>query len=633
MTDITDPGAPRLLSPPAPRTLPRHARLHALHDLGYTLTPGHRYAVRVAASLAAHTGEQLAAPWMSVFDVGLPSPVAGLGTSGEMVVWEGANGPRVPVLSRSLLDVRTWTTAVAPPRLIEPPSPVRNRAPVVTAVPAPVDGSEQETLVDLSPALPPQGKGFVQLWVEHGREAPNTAGGVVVRPRPFTTSTLVQVTNIGLSVRGSGIALAILATRLDTGVPIPDAAITVLDSGHEVLWRGRTGVDGLAIARRADSARSDRTAAVVLAEKDGDASFVRTGYGWPQPRDSALAGVVMSDRGVYRPGETVEVKAWLALATPRGIEPVPAGTAVTLTWSSDGTKVRELAATVTAAGGAAWTLAVPPDAKVDGYQSLSVARTGVEHDGVEGTFAIKAVRPVEFTVTLGAELSAALDPPIVEARVQARDLSGIALAEAPVAWTVARATPRVLPARLLEDRAFSYAASDDETEEAIGEGRTPAPAAPDTSVLSLDRASYRPGDRARLTITSPVPDATALLTLERGSVLDARVVLLSGTTATVDLPVGDSAVAGLQAAVTLVHGRRSPCCDASRNDPGRPAAISAAIDVVLTRPRRSSQSPSRHRGTRDRVAAPRCGSESRTRRNDPCRARSPCGRWTRGCSR
>ena len=356
---------------------------------------------------------------------------------------------------------------MAPPRLIEPPSPVRNRAPVVTAVPAPVDGSEQETLVDLSPALPPQGNGFVQLWVEPGREAPNTAGGVVVRPRSFTTSTLVQVTNIGLSVRGSGIALAILATRLDTGVPIPDAAITVLDSGHEVLWRGRTGVDGLAIARRADSARSDWTAAVVLAEKDGDASFVRTGYGWPQPRDSALAGVVMSDRGVYRPGETVEVKAWLRSRRLAGSSRVPAGTAVTLTWSSDGTKVRELAATVTAAGGAAWTLAVPPDTKVDGYQSLSVARTGVEHDGVEGTFAIKAVRPVEFTVTLDAELSASLDPPIVEARVQAHDLSGIALAEAPVAWTVARATPSVLPARLLEDRAFSYAASDDETEEAI----------------------------------------------------------------------------------------------------------------------------------------------------------------------
>ena len=109
--------------------------------------------------------------------------VAGLGTTGEMAVWEGANGPRVPVLSRSLLDVRTWATAVAPPRLIEPPSPVRSRAPVVTTVPAPVDGSEQETLVDLSPALSPQGTGFVQLWVEPGREAPNTAGGVVVRPR------------------------------------------------------------------------------------------------------------------------------------------------------------------------------------------------------------------------------------------------------------------------------------------------------------------------------------------------------------------------------------------------------------------------------------------------------------------
>ena len=94
---------------------------------------------------------------------------------------------------------------------------------------------------------------------------------------------------------------------------------------------------------------------------------------------------------------------------------------------------------------------------------------------------IKAVRPVEFRVTLDAELSAQLDRRSIEARVQARDLSGIALAEAPAVWTVARATSSVLPARLLEDAAFSYAASDDETEEAIEDD--------DEWPFPLDRAS------------------------------------------------------------------------------------------------------------------------------------------------
>jgi alpha-2-macroglobulin len=745
VTDITDPGAPRLLSPAASGGGSRYASVHTLRDLGYALVPGRRYAARVEASLTAHTGEVLGAPWMGVFDVGLPLSTAGLGTTDSMAVWEGANGPRVPVLTRSLLDVRTWATAVKSPRLIAAPTPVRSRAPVVTAVPTPVDGSEQETLVDISPALSPQGTGFVQLWVESGREAPNTAGGVVVRPQSFQTASLVQVTNIGLSVRGSTGALAILATRLDTGAPIPDAAITVFDDVHEVLWRGRTDGDGLVMARGSDSARSDRSAATVLADKEGDASFVRVGYAWPPASDSGLTGVVITDRGVYRPGDTVEVKAWLRLATPRGLEPLPAGTPVTLTWSSEGTTVRALATTVTAAGGAAWTLPVPVDAKVDGYQDLSVARTGQERDRVDGTFLIKAVRPVEFWVDLGAELSASLDRPVIEARLQARDLAGIALGDAPVAWTLARATPTTLPVQLVEDAAFAFSASDDQTEDAIddddewplpleraasldaqgetrerfllpdglrGRGqylvaaqvrdtssqvqgqrialnvpadayigigqdeppadastpvtpairlvaRTPAgaqvpgiavtvrlyrdgdadknpvvlhtttgsspvrvalpaalegenilviaraddarlaimpgrfwgrvtprpgtagPTTPDTPILSLDRETYRPGDRARVTITSPVAGATALLTLERGDVLEARVVRLSGTTAAVDVPVGDSVVSGLQAAVTLIQGRRSPCCDANRNDPGRPTTISAAIDVVL----------------------------------------------------
>ena len=76
-------------------------------------------------------------------------------------------------------------------------------------------------------------------------------------------------------------------------------------------------------------------------------------------------------------------------------------------------------------------------------------------------------------------------------------------------------------------------------------------------MLTLDRATYRPGDLARVTITSPVPGVTALLTLERGGVIDARVVRLDGTTTAVEVPVGDSATAGLQLVATLIQGIKS----------------------------------------------------------------------------
>lgn len=745
LTDITDPRAARELPRPAGTAPPWFMTMVSFRDLGYRLTPGRRYAVRVAPSLTSYDGERLAAPWMSVFDVGLPFSVAGLGTDADVAVWEAANGPRVPVLSRSLLDVRTSVAAVAlPPPVSPPPSPPRRPPLVVTAAPRPVDGSEQEVFVDLSPALSPRGSGFVQLSVEPGQEAARAANDtVVVRPGGHRTTTVVQVTNIGVTVRGNGAGLVVLATRLDTGAPIAAAAVSVFDETRAIVWRGRTGADGLAFVQPADRA-SHGSAASILVEKDGDAAFMPPGEGWLTGSEAWLVGSVTTDRGVYRPGERVEVKAWLRLATPRGLTPLAPGNEVTLTWSADDETKRVLTSTVGMAGGAAWSLLLPDDVKVDAYERLDVTRAGDDDQPVSGSFLIKAVRPVEFQVTLSAELSASLTPPTIEARLQARDLSSVALAAAPVEWRVTRQPLATLPAALEADREFWYRTFDEDTENELrqepkagavrersgrldaqgdatervllpaglrgrgtfvvtgqvrdissqvqgqtavvvvppdaylGIGRTapasggsgvvtpavrivartpegaavagvavtlrvrrasqddeeavvlhatteaepvrvplpaafaegeevvimaraadaalaivpgqflglavPQPEGPETaasSSLTLDRAIYRPGDRAQVTIASPVPGVTALLTLERGGVIDARVVRIDGTTATVEMPVGESAIAGLRLAVTLIHGRRSSCCDADRADPGRPATRSDEVEIVL----------------------------------------------------
>jgi len=300
-----------------------------LSDLGYELVPGHRYAVRVDASLQDLAGRRLGVPWMSVFDVELPASVAGLGTAGP-AVWEAANGARLPVLSRSLLDVRTRATPLDPADVQgrEARQAHADAAPAVTAVATPVDGGEQETLVDVSAALSAKGTGVVRFSVDGGREAVRRTGEfVTVSPRAFTTSTDIQVTNIGVTVRGNADRLAILATQLDSGHALADASVRIIDEDGTDLWRGRTGADGLAIATGLARSTAARSAPRVLVERDGDAAYA----GW-YLRDVSpeLVGVVFSDRGVYRPGETAQVKAFLQAATPRGLEPLAAGTSITL---------------------------------------------------------------------------------------------------------------------------------------------------------------------------------------------------------------------------------------------------------------------------------------------------------------
>jgi alpha-2-macroglobulin len=755
VTDITNPAAEQILEPSAPSPALPVYRMPTLHEFGYRLAPGHRYAVRVDAALKDVSGRPLGAPWLGVFDVTLPSSILGLATDGP-AVWESANGPRLPVISRSLLDVRTRVSPVAPadvPRSESREGPAAHAATpsAVTPVAAPVDGSEQETFVDVSGALSAKGTGIVQFSADGGREASRQAGdAVTVTPRAFVTSTLVQVTNIGVTVRGHADRLVVLATRLDTGTPIGGAAVRILDRQGGDVWRGHTDGDGLAVAtdvRRADS----NAAPTVLVEHEGDVAYLGEPSTWSigHERQPELVGVVFSDRGVYRPGETAQVKAFVQMATPRGLEPVPPGTSITLKVDRPGIDDERYEAPIGPTGGVEWAVPIPADAGVDEPTWLAVERTDRDHvwPTVGGSLLVKAVKPVEFQTTLEASEIRAGDRPGLAALVEARDLSDVALSRATAAWTVTRDRLVELPRVLADDPDFTYETSDDVVENRFdgsedgtpfrleergeldaqgtlaarfelpaglaGRGRFivaaqitdassqvlgqrkvvtvqpdaylgvghddaalqarlpavavvartstgdhvpgipvrvrvkpagadddapgavvldavtgPAPvtvrlpdtfravevvvtvrAADDRAVMptevmlnpgggapalpvppvaddltaTLDRERYAPGDRARLTIAAPKGFATALVTLERGGVLEAHVLRLDGGSATIDLPVGDSAAGGLQAVVTAVRGRIDMCCAAGRDDPGRPTTRVAAVDIPLDR--------------------------------------------------
>ena len=303
LTDITDPGAPRPLPTPTARTPLWQSSVHTLYGLGYTLTPGHRYAVRVDRSLAAYTGELLRAPWMSVFDVGLPLSMAAPRHQRREAVWEAANGRAAGPEAAAC-----WTSGPGRRPWRRPGRSRRHRAKKPRArrhreyragrwlragdAGGPLAGAVAT------------GDRFAQLWVEPDAKPRTPPAVSSCAHAPSRRRRWCRSPTSGCRCAAAASPSRILAMRLDTGAPIPDAAITVLDAS-DALWRGRTGVDGLVIARRADSARSDRTAAVVLAEKDGDASFV----GRVRLAAAARQGPGRHrDVGPWRvrPGETVE---------------------------------------------------------------------------------------------------------------------------------------------------------------------------------------------------------------------------------------------------------------------------------------------------------------------------------------
>ena len=73
--------------------------------------------------------------------------------------------------------------------------------------------------------------------------------------------------------------------------------------------------------------------------------------------------------------------------------------------------------------------------------------------------------------------------------------------------------------------------------------------------LELDQRTYTPGDTARVLIKSPFNEGTALVTVERGGILDRKVVTLRGKMPVIDIPVKDEYYPNAYIAVHLLRGR------------------------------------------------------------------------------
>src|SRR5207244_1569682 len=85
------------------------------------------------------------------------------------------------------------------------------------------------------------------------------------------TATLVQTTNLGLSIKDSPQNTLILVTRLDDAKPVAGAKMSIRTKDNKVVWSGTTDERGLAAAPNTDL-RVDRKSA-----KEGGGAASRGG--------------------------------------------------------------------------------------------------------------------------------------------------------------------------------------------------------------------------------------------------------------------------------------------------------------------------------------------------------------------
>ena len=142
---------------------------------------------------------------------------------------------------------------------------------------------------------------------------------------------LLVVTDLGIAARMSAGGALVWVNSLRTARPAAGAAVAVLARNNQVLARGTTDERGL--AQMEWTAGDEAEPFLITAESDGDLSYVDMGRGQVEQGEGLdgaayleagkVEAAVFTERGVYRPGETVFMQALVRDAQRRAPEPFP----------------------------------------------------------------------------------------------------------------------------------------------------------------------------------------------------------------------------------------------------------------------------------------------------------------------
>jgi uncharacterized protein YfaS (alpha-2-macroglobulin family) len=485
--DITNRGqeAPVARAATSQRTPGRRAEnitYFTFEDLGFDRQPpASTYALMIDPNLQAADGQTLGYAWTGIVENWRARALTSFGDGHG--VWETGGG-QLPFYARNFADVWQWARAVTLDRLMPTILDLKSRkfqaAPPGEGVHRTLGGAADKVLsygLDLSGALSPSGTGLVWAAVKRGEPI---ARARILNTVADTVASVVQVTSLGVNVKDSPQNTLVFVTRLDTGAPVAGASVSIVRLDNTIAWSGRTDDHGVAVSpqlRLRNPRRWWEFGFIVTAEKDGDVAYVGSDwnegiepfeFGTPYDLGEAeplLRGSVFTDRGVYKLGEEIHVKAILRRDTPSGIQLIPDATPVYVAVRDSHDKVIDRRTIATNAWSTTeWTVRLPAGGALGEYQVLATldkngfeeraprpVRAGDDEESqgewrkiVRGGFLVAAYRRPDFRVDATLAGDVGLAGSKLTGVVNARYLFGAAMANRPVTWSYSR-TPVFAP--------------------------------------------------------------------------------------------------------------------------------------------------------------------------------------------
>jgi uncharacterized protein YfaS (alpha-2-macroglobulin family) len=471
--DITDAAHESVLKPhEVSAELYDRSRSYSLDDLGYTLEPAHAYAVRVDPKLDALDGQLLGYTYVGIAEYWHKSAFTSFG--GGHGVWESSGGPVLPFFARNYQSVTQWAAPVsiadAMPTILKlqehdftdvPPTPPQPRK--LAPVPDKIQSYGMNVAPIVSSGKGSDNKGLVWAAVEAGEPIPKAQPW---NGEPKRRATLIQITNLGISVKDSPLNTLIFVTRLDNGAPVAGANVSIRKTDNKVFWTGTTDAHGIATAPNTHLRLPEKTeekkagdeeeyegedswsaasklSFIVTAEKDGDAAYVASNWNngllpWEfdvafdlSERVALLRGTIFTDRGVYKLGEEVHFKAVIRSDTPRGMQLLSAGTKLDIAVrDSHDKEVDKRTVVLSEWSSAEWTWSVPAEGPLGNYTVIASAQS--QKLAISGDFLVAAYRRPDFRVDATLTAPTTVAGVALDGRITARYLFGAAMSKRPV---------------------------------------------------------------------------------------------------------------------------------------------------------------------------------------------------------
>jgi alpha-2-macroglobulin len=310
--------------------------------------------------------------------------------------------------------------------------------------------------------------GFYYLAVQ----APETARAKREAPHQ---EVLVNFTDLGVVSKLSPAAGMVWVTNLSTAQPVAGAQITIRDRKGTVKWRGKTSADGTAVtpgratllpppkpaagpepgeheeetpdvdAEERHRSNDNLSGLLIFVRSGQDLTFVdplREGglaaYNFKVSRDTEthlekLRGFMHTDRGLYRPEDTVHIKGLArVLRLGKGLS-VPTGAKVKVEIKDPrGNPLLDRTVPLTRFGGFSLDAPLPGDARLGDY----VVSATLPQGAFSQTFSVEEYRPANFEVKGRSEQSFAIFGDRLRLRAEGRYFYGPPVRRGTLTWRV-----------------------------------------------------------------------------------------------------------------------------------------------------------------------------------------------------